>query len=89
MASRPLSEAAQTMPSINFVHRGCTVDIQIGERATLWDITIEVTPFDGVELIEPFGPRKLKLPKTEALDDITNTLVDEVCLAIDQRLVGC
>ncbi|WP_353192152.1 hypothetical protein [Pandoraea pnomenusa] len=77
------------MPFLNFVYRGCTVDIEIGERATLWDITIEVTPFDGVELFEPFGARKLKLPKTEELDAIQNELVNEIQLAIDRRLVGC
>lgn len=77
------------MPSTNFVYRGCSVKIDIGARATLWDITVDVTPFDGVELFEPFGPRKLKLPKTQELDAITETLVDETCLAIDRRLVGC
>lgn len=77
------------MASINFVYRGCTVEIQIGERATLWDIIIEVTAFDGVELIEPFGPRKLKLPKTEELDAIQENLIVEVRFAVDRRLVGC
>ncbi|WP_087686770.1 hypothetical protein [Pandoraea sp. PE-S2R-1] len=77
------------MPSINFVYRGCAVDIEIGERASLWDITIEVTPFDGVELIEPFGPRKLKLPKADELDVIQAALIDEIQFAIDQRMVGC
>lgn len=89
MVARPLSEAAHTMPSLNFVYRGCTVDIQIGERATLWDVTIEVTPFDGVELIEPFGARKLKLAKVEELDVIQAALIEEVQLAIDHRLVAC
>lgn len=89
MGSRPLSEAAQTMPTLNFVYRGCNVDIEIGERATLWDITIEVTPLDGVELIEPFGARKLKLAKVEELDEIQAALVEEIQTAIDHRLVGC
>lgn len=77
------------MPSINFVYRGCTVAMEIGARATLWDITIEVTPFDGVELFTPFGARKLKLPKTEELDALQNALVEEIQLAIDRRLVVC
>ncbi|WP_242560001.1 MULTISPECIES: hypothetical protein [Pandoraea] len=77
------------MSSINFLYRGCAVDITIGERATLWDVTIEVTPFDGVELIESFGVRKLKLAKTEELDAIKADLIEEVCVAIDRRLVGC
>lgn len=77
------------MPTINFVYRGCVVDIDVGERATLWDITIEVTPYDGVELIEPIAAKKLKLPKTEELDVITSELINEVQLAVDHRLVGC
>ena len=77
------------MSSINFVYRGCVVEIEIGERATLWDITIGVTPHDGVELIEPIGAKKLKLPKTEELDVITSELISEIQLAIDHRLVGC
>ncbi|MGD1323555.1 hypothetical protein ACNHE5_01105 [Pandoraea pnomenusa] len=77
------------MPSLNFVYRGCTVDIEIGERATLWDITIEVTPLDGVELVEPFGARKLKLAKVEELDEIQAALVEEIRTGIDHRLVGC
>lgn len=77
------------MPSKNFIYRGCVVEIEIGERATLWDITIEVVPYDGVELIEPIGAKKLKLPKTEELEVITNELISEVQLAIDHRLVGC
>ncbi|VVE41979.1 hypothetical protein PMO31116_04165 [Pandoraea morbifera] len=89
MVARPLSDAAPPMPSLNFVYRGCTVDIQTGERATLWDVTIEVTPFDGVELIEPFGARKLKLAKVEELDVIQAALIEEVQLAIDHRLVAC
>ncbi|VVE37361.1 hypothetical protein PPN31114_03976 [Pandoraea pneumonica] len=77
------------MPTINFVYRGCVVDIDVGERATLWDITIEVTPYEGVELIEPIAAKKLKLPKTEELDVITSELINEVQRAIDHRLVGC
>lgn len=77
------------MPTINFIYRGCVVDIDIGERATLWDITIEVVPHDGVELIEAIGAKKLKPPKTEELDVITSELICEVQLAIDHRLVGC
>ncbi|WP_025248873.1 hypothetical protein [Pandoraea pnomenusa] len=77
------------MQSINFEYRGCAVKIEIGERATLWDITIEIVPYDGVELIEPIGAKKLKLPKTEELDVITSELISEVQLAIDHRLVGC
>jgi hypothetical protein len=71
------------------VYRGCTVDIEIGERATLWDITIEVTPLDGVELIEPIGAKKLKLPKTEELEEIERALVEEIRISIDRWLVGC
>jgi ABC-type arginine transport system ATPase subunit len=89
MGSRPLSEAVHTMPSLNFMYRGCNVDIEIGERATLWDITIEVTPLDGVELIEPFGARKLKLAKVEELDEIQAALIEEIQTGIDHRLVGC
>ena len=77
------------MRSITFVYRGCSVDIEIGERATLWDVTIEVTPLDGVELIEPFGARKLKLARVEELDAIQAALIEEIQLAIDHRLVGC
>lgn len=77
------------MPFINFVYRGCVVDIDVGERTTLWDITIEVTPYDGVELIESIAAKKLKLPKTEELGVITNELISEVQLAIDHRLVAC
>lgn len=77
------------MPSKKFIYRGCVVEIKIGEQATLWDITIEVTPYDGVELIEPIGAKKLKLPKTEELDVITSELISEVQLAIDHRLVAC
>ena len=77
------------MATIDFVHRGCAVDILIVERPTLWDITIDVTPRDGVELMEPFGTRTLKLPKTEELEAIKSTLIDEVQFAIDSRLVGC
>ncbi|VVE84445.1 hypothetical protein PSP31121_04766 [Pandoraea sputorum] len=54
----------------------------------LWDITIEITPFDGVALITPFGPRKLKLPRTQEFDELQHTLVDDVCEAIDHRLVN-
>lgn len=89
MGSRPLSDAVHTMPALNFMYRGCNVDIEIGERATLWDITIEVTPLDGVELIEPFGARKLKLAKVEELDEIQAALIEEIQTAIDHRLVGC
>ncbi|WP_150778016.1 hypothetical protein [Pandoraea sputorum] len=77
------------MPSINYVYRGCHVAIEIGERATLWDITIEVTPFDGVELLAPIGPHKLKMAKTERLDAMQSELIREIQLAIDRRLVGC
>ncbi|VVE54728.1 hypothetical protein PAN31108_04953 [Pandoraea anhela] len=51
------------MPSLKFVHRGCTVDIQITDHPAVREITIRVTPFDGVELIEPFGTRELKQAK--------------------------
>lgn len=77
------------MPTLDFVHRGCVVDILIVEHPTLWDITIDVTPRDGVELIEPFGTRTLKLPKTEQLNVISKALIDEIQSAIDARLVGC
>ncbi|VVE77441.1 hypothetical protein [Pandoraea sputorum] len=77
------------MPSLKFVHRGCTVDIQIEDRPTIWEITIRVTPFDGVELIEPFGSRELKLAKGDSLDLIQAALIDETQMAIDHRLVGC
>ncbi|WP_150810997.1 hypothetical protein [Pandoraea sputorum] len=76
------------MASLHFVHRGCAVDIEIRARAMLWDITIEITPFDGVALITPFGPRKLKLPRTQEFDELQHTLVDDVCEAIDHRLVN-
>jgi len=82
-------KAAPTMHSINFVYRGCTVNIEIRGRATLWDVTIDVTPFDGVELIEPFGEKKLKLARVEQLDAIQSAVIEEVCMAIDHRLVGC
>lgn len=77
------------MPSLNFVYRGCTVDIQIGECTTIWDVTICVTPLDGIELIEPFGTRELKLARGDSLDVIQTALIEEVRLAIDHRLVGC
>ncbi|VVE12023.1 hypothetical protein PCA20602_02683 [Pandoraea capi] len=77
------------MPPINFVYRGCTVAIQVVDSATTWDVTIRVTPFDGVELIEPFGSREMKLAKSESLDEIQGALIEEVRLAIDHRLVGC
>jgi len=77
------------MPSLKFVYRGCAVDIQIGERATIWDISIEATPFDDAELAEPFGPWKLKLRKTEELDVIQAALIEEVQLALDNLLVAC
>lgn len=87
MAVRSLSDAGDFMSSLKFVHRGCAVDIEIRARAMLWDITIEIAPFDGVELITPFGPCKLKLPRTQGFEVLQNTLVDEVCEAIDHRLV--
>ncbi|ANC46286.1 hypothetical protein [Pandoraea pnomenusa] len=77
------------MPSLNFVYRGCTVDIEIVDSATTWDVTINVTPFDGVELIEPFGTRETKLAKSESLNEIQGALGEEVRLAIDHRLVAC
>lgn len=77
------------MPSLNFVYRGCTVDIQIGELAAIWDVAICVTPLDGIELIEPFGIRELKLARDDSLDVIQAALIEEVCVAIDHRLVGC
>lgn len=48
-----------------------------------------MSPRDGVELIEPFGTRTLKLPKTEQLNVISKALIDEIQSAIDARLVGC
>lgn len=77
------------MPSLNFVYRGCTVDIQITDNVATWEISIRVTPFDGVELIEPFGSREMKLAKADSLDMIQGALIEEVRLAIDHRLVGC
>ncbi|MGR9579975.1 hypothetical protein [Pandoraea sputorum] len=77
------------MPSLNFVYRGCTVDIQVVDSAATWDVTINVTPFDGVELIEPFGTREMRLAKSESLDEIQGALIEEVQLAIDHKLVGC
>ncbi|MFK0377825.1 hypothetical protein [Pandoraea sp. NPDC090278] len=77
------------MPSLNFVYRGCTVDIQIVDRSAIWEITIRVAPFDGVELVEPFGTRELKLAKGDSLGMIQAALIDEIQLAIDRRLVGC
>lgn len=77
------------MPSVNFVYRGCQIDIDIVDCAVSWNISIRVTPFDGVELIEPFGSREMKLAKIEDLDVIQDALVEEVCVAIDHRLVGC
>ncbi|AKK24764.1 hypothetical protein MB84_28600 (plasmid) [Pandoraea oxalativorans] len=88
MAVRSLSNTGDFMSSLKFVHRGCAVDIEIRARTMLWDITIEITPFDGVELITPFGPRKLKWPRTQEFAVLQNALVDEVCEAIDRRLVG-
>ncbi|VVE30932.1 hypothetical protein PMO31116_03605 [Pandoraea morbifera] len=76
------------MPTINFVYRGCTVDIQIADQADTWEISIRVMPFDGVELIEPFGARELKLAKGDSLDLIQAALIDEIQSAIDHRLVG-
>lgn len=89
MIARPLFAATESMQPINFMYRGCFVDIEISERVTLWEITIRVNPRDGVELIEPIGVRSLKLPKTEDLDAIQNELIDEIQLVIDHRLVGC
>ncbi|MBN9093883.1 hypothetical protein [Pandoraea pnomenusa] len=77
------------MPSLNFVYRGCTVDIQIADHDAIWEITIRVTPFDGVELIEAFGAREMKLAKAEPIEVIQGALIEEVRLAIDHRLVGC
>lgn len=77
------------MPTISSVYRGCQIDIEIVERTESWNISIRVTPFDGVELIEPFGTRELKLAKGEELDEIQDTLIEEVYMAIDHRLVGC
>lgn len=85
---RPETQRAGMHP-INFVYRGCTVDIQIADEATIWRISIRVTPFDGVELVEPFGTRELKLAKGDSLDLIQAALIDEIRLAIDHRLVGC
>lgn len=76
------------MTLLHETYRGCLINIEIGERATLWDITIDVTPHDGVELIEPFDSQKFKLPKTEELDLIKFELMEEVRLAIDRNLVG-
>ncbi|VVE33910.1 hypothetical protein PSP20601_03781 [Pandoraea sputorum] len=77
------------MPHLNFVYRGCTVDIKISDQATTWGISIRVTPLDGVELIEPFGTRNLILAKGDSLTFIQAALIDEIQLAIDHRLVGC
>lgn len=77
------------MPSLSFVYRGCTVEIQIVDCPAIWEITIRVTPFDGVELIEAFGAREMRLAKAEPLDVIEGALIEEVRLAIDHRLVGC
>ncbi|MDN4572280.1 hypothetical protein DBB29_01955 [Pandoraea cepalis] len=87
--ARLLSAATESMQPINFMYRGCFVNIEISEQVTLWEITIRVNPRDGVELIEPIGVRSLKLPKTKELDVIQNELIDEIQLAIDHRLVGC
>lgn len=75
------------MLPINFVHRECAVAIEIGDRETVWDVTIVVAPLDGVELTESFGVRKLKFPKMEELASIRRDLIDEVKLAIERRLV--
>ncbi|VVE67922.1 hypothetical protein PCA31118_02710 [Pandoraea captiosa] len=77
------------MQSIKSVYRGCLIDIEIVERTESWNVSIRVTPFDGVELIEPFGTRELKLAKGEELDEIRDALIEEVRMAIDHRLVGC
>lgn len=77
------------MPSINFVYRGCTADIKVVDSGATWDVTVKVTPFDGVELIEPFGAREMKLAKSESLDVIQGALIEEVRLAIDHKLVAC
>lgn len=77
------------MPTINTVYRGCQIDIDILDGAASWNISIRVAPFDGVELIEPFGTRELRLAKVEDLEVIRQALIEEVCMAIDHRLVGC
>ncbi|WP_087687447.1 hypothetical protein [Pandoraea sp. PE-S2R-1] len=75
------------MVDLRETYRGCEIGIQISERALRWDITITVTPRDGVELIEPPGSRKLKLAKAESLDLITRELLSEVRRAIDLDIV--
>lgn len=75
------------MVDLHETYRGCEIGIEISERALLWDITITVTPRDGVELIEPLGSRKLKLTKAEPLDLITRELLSEVRRAIDLDIV--
>lgn len=77
------------MLKINFVYRGCAVDIRIDDEGTLWAIWVDILPFDGVELIEPFGVREMKLAKEQPLDSISGTLAEEIRTAIDHRLVGC
>lgn len=76
------------VPLINFVYRGRQIDIDIVDCKSSWSISIEVTPFDGVELIEPIGTRLLKLAKGDELNDIKRILVAETRLAVDHRLVG-
>lgn len=77
------------MPVTRFVYRGCAVEIEIVDKGCRWLIRISIVPFDGVELIEAFGNRELKLAKDEPLDVIQEALVEEIRSAIDHRLVGC
>jgi hypothetical protein len=77
------------MPITNFVYRGCAVDIRVDDEGAFWEVRVEVLPFDGVELVEPFGVRTMKLAKEEPLGSIRAALAEEIRMAIDHRLVGC
>ncbi|MGC7405397.1 hypothetical protein ACPWR0_07415 [Pandoraea pneumonica] len=76
------------MPAISRVYRGCELEISIDEDPSMWNITIVITPLDGVELITPFEVKHMKLPKEDALPIIRAMLISEACLAIDGRIVG-
>lgn len=76
------------MANINFLYRDCTIDIEIHEHTNSWDITIEISPRDGVALMQPFDTKTLKLPKSEAFEVIQNALIEETKFAVDYRLVG-
>ena len=76
------------MPAISRVYRGCELEISINENLAMWEVTIVITPLDGVELVTPFEVKHMKLPKEDALPMIRAMLISEACLAIDGRIVG-